>query len=297
MISFKQWRSLKGKSKSPTNYAKTNPVLSSLSYGERKLPFFPQNVLTKLGPLALVRGARIRNFLQFVQSPERFLDAGCGRGTTSFFLATLGLSGMAVDFSAESISEAARLLAPFTSVEVRQADISSVESQDNFDIVILWEVLEHIDDDAATLENIRESLKMGGHLLLSVPCRRSLWNIWDEYVGHLRRYEADELIQLLFSTGYQVISFQSGLTAWYFILLPIAKMVARMRKSSWSRKPAIERTKKSGIRSLYLCTKFDKPLKLFLNVTVLPFFLALEAIFAQVLSVAYSYHVLARKVR
>jgi len=38
-------------------------------------------------------------------------------------------------------------------------------------------------------------------------------------------------------------------------------------------------------------------LKLLLNVTILPFFLALEAIFAKNLSLAYSYDVRARKVR
>ncbi len=149
----------------------------------------------------------------------------------------------------------------------------------------------------AAVENIRGNLKTGGHLILSVPCRRSLWNIWDEYVGHLRHYEADETVQLLFRMGFQVISLQSGLTAWHLILLPMAKMLAWMRKSSWKLKPPIEMTKKCGIRCSCFCTIFDRPFKLFLNVTILPFFLALEAIFAKNLSLAYSYHILARKVR
>ena len=285
------------KNKSHNSYTQANPAVSSTSHREQKFLFRILNLMTKLGPLALVRCARIRFFLRFVPSPERFLDAGCGTGTTSFFLAKLGLGGMAVDFSPESISEASHLLAPFPSIEVRQADIHSIESQGNFDIVIFWEVLEHIGDDAAALENIRGNLKMGGHLILSVPCRLSLWNIWDEYVGHLRRYEADELVQLLFRAGFQIVSFQSGLTAWRFILLSMAKMLAWMRKSSWKQKPAIEMTRKSGIRSLCLHTMFDRPLKILLNVTILPFFLALEAIFAKNLSLAYSYHVLARKVR
>jgi 2-polyprenyl-3-methyl-5-hydroxy-6-metoxy-1,4-benzoquinol methylase len=297
MASLEQRRSSEAKSKSRGSYIQANPAVSPTSHREQKCLFLILNLMTKLGPLTLVRCARIGFFLRFVPSPKRFLDAGCGTGTTSFFLAKLGLGGMAVDFSPESISEASRLLAPFPSIEVRQADINSIVSQGNFDIVIFWEVLEHIGDDAGALENIRANLKMGGHLILSVPCRRSLWNIWDEYAGHLRRYEADELVQLLFRTGYQVISFQSGLTAWHFTLLPMAKMLAWMRKDSWKRKPPIEMTKKSGISSLYLHTIFDKPLKLFLNVTLLPFFLALEAIFARNLSFAYSYHVLARKVR
>jgi len=285
------------KNKSHNSYTQANPAVISTSFGGQKLRFLSLNLLTKLGSFALVRCARIGFFLRFVPSPKRFLDAGCGTGTTSFFLAKLGLGGMAVDFFPESISEASRLLAPFPSIEVRQADINSIESQGNFDIVIFWEVLEHIGDDAAALENIRGNLKMDGHLILSVPCRLSLWNIWDEYVGHLRRYEADELVQLLLRAGFQVISFQSGLTAWRFILLPIAKMLAWMRKSSWKQKPATEMTRNSGIRSLCLHTMFDRPLKLLLNVTILPFFLALEAIFAKNLSLAYSYDVRARKVR
>jgi len=126
--------------------------------------------------------------------------------------------------------------------------------------------------------------------------RRTLWSILDDYAGHLRRYEADELVELLSRTGYQVILFQSGLTAWHFAVFPIAKMLAGMRKSSWEQKTANEMTKKSGIRFLSRWIIFDKTLKLFLNVTLLPFFLALEAIFARSLR-GYSYHVLARRVR
>lgn len=229
-------------------------------------------------------------------SPKRFLDAGCGRGARSLYLAQLGLSGMAVDFSQEAISEASRLLEPFPSVEVCQANINSIE-QDDFDIVVFLEVLEHIEDDAAALESIREKLMMGGHLILSVPARRCLWDIWDEYAGHLRRYEADELVQLLSRTGYKVISFQSGATVWRFILRPIANMLAWMRKSSWKQRTAVELTKKSATRLLSRFTIFDKSLKLLLNVTLFPFFLALEAMFARTFSVGHNYYVLAQRVR
>ena len=147
MTNFEQHKSSKAKSRSHDR--------------EQKLPLLPLNLLTRLGPLALVRGARIRYFLRFVPSPKTFLDAGCGRGTASFFLAHLGLSGMAVDFSTEAISEASRLLAPFPSIEVRQADINSIDQQSNFDIAVSWEMLEHIEDDAAALESIRGNLTDG----------------------------------------------------------------------------------------------------------------------------------------
>lgn len=113
MTNFEQHKLSKAKSKSHNR--------------EQKLPFLPLNLLTKLGPVALVICMRIRYFLRFVPFPKRFLDVGCGRGTASLFLTQLGLSGVAVDFSPEAISEASRRLAPFPSIEVRQADINSIE--------------------------------------------------------------------------------------------------------------------------------------------------------------------------
>lgn len=261
----------------------------------QKRAFMYLSLLTILGPWVLVRCIRMCYFLRFVPSPKRFMDAGCGRGIASYFFARLGLRGLAVDTSSTSFSEASHLLAPIKSVELRIADINTIK-EDNFDIVFLWQVLEHVEDDATLLENIRRNLKMKGHLLLSVPGRRSLWDTWDEYSGHIRRYEVEELIKLLSRTGYQVISLQSGLIALHYILLPIDKMLLRVRKISWKKKTAAERTKESGAGFLSNHTTFSKLLRLILNLTLLPFFLLLEAIFARTLF-GPSYLVLARRVK
>jgi 2-polyprenyl-3-methyl-5-hydroxy-6-metoxy-1,4-benzoquinol methylase len=165
-------------------------------------------------------------------------------------------------------------------------------------MVVLWEVLEHIENDEATLKSIREKLRDDGHLLLSVPCRRSQWSIWDEFAGHLRCYEEKELHDLLSSSGYEVVSLFNGLTAWYFTMLPIGKLIAFRNRKGWEHKTKTEMTKKSGVRLLMLSPILVRPLKVILNRMLLPFFLVLEATFAHNLSYGgYSYQVLARKLR
>jgi hypothetical protein len=41
-------------------------------FSRKELPFFPLRLLTKLGPIALVRCARIRYLMKFIPAPEKF---------------------------------------------------------------------------------------------------------------------------------------------------------------------------------------------------------------------------------
>ncbi|MCA9606991.1 MAG: methyltransferase domain-containing protein, partial [Myxococcales bacterium] len=77
-----------------------------------------------------------------------------------------------------------------------------------FDLVMAFEVLEHIEDDAAALEEWCSWLAPGGHLLLSVPAHQRRWNPTDVWAGHFRRYERDELAARLAAAGLEVRSLE-----------------------------------------------------------------------------------------
>ena len=59
--------------------------------------------------------------------------------------------------------------------------------------VLLWDVLEHIEDDAGALATIARLLAPGGHLLIAVPSNPREWRWDDDFYGHVRRYTVAEL--------------------------------------------------------------------------------------------------------
>ena len=70
------------------------------------------------------------------------------------------------------------------------------------DTVVCLNVLEHIEDDRATLANMREALHSGGRLVLLVPAFARLYGSLDEHLHHFRRYERDELEGKIREAGF-----------------------------------------------------------------------------------------------
>jgi SAM-dependent methyltransferase len=77
-----------------------------------------------------------------------------------------------------------------------------------FDMVGIFEVLEHVDDDRGMLAEINRILRPGGHLLIDVPMHMKHFSAFDELVGHVRRYETNELLEKLDKAGFDVVRFE-----------------------------------------------------------------------------------------
>ncbi|MEO5335377.1 MAG: class I SAM-dependent methyltransferase [Magnetospirillum sp. WYHS-4] len=75
----------------------------------------------------------------------------------------------------------------------------------HYDSVVLVNVLEHIEDDAAALAEIYRILKPGGHLFLLVPALQLLYSRLDALVGHHRRYHLPELAARVDQAGLAVV--------------------------------------------------------------------------------------------
>ncbi len=88
-----------------------------------------------------------------------------------------------------------------------------------FDAAIMVNVLEHIDDDAATITRLGEVLTDDGHLLIFVPALPWLFGSLDELVHHFRRYTRKSLAGLLESRGFDVIDMRYfdvlGMAPWF----------------------------------------------------------------------------------
>lgn len=132
-----------------------------------------------------------------------FLEIGCGRGDVSAHLARKGWRGTAIDFSEAAIAQARATLAPYPHVTVRQQAIHEIAG--TWSTVILWDVLEHIDDDAGALRAIERLLHPGGSLVLAVPSNPREWRWDDDFYGHCRRYTVDGLSARLTAAGLEPI--------------------------------------------------------------------------------------------
>lgn len=116
-------------------------------------------------------------------------------------------------------------------------------SQNYFDLITLFDVLEHIPEDQKFLKNMGQYLKPGGLLFITAPAYRFLWSEHDEALGHYRRYTAGELIQELKSANFKPIyysytfSFFLPLTLIYRLFKNLAKKILRDKK-----KPAVSYT-------------------------------------------------------
>ncbi len=109
-----------------------------------------------------------------------------------------------------------------------QTDLLQCEYRQAFDLVGLFDVLEHLDDDQLALGALRQQLRPGGWLLLTVPAHMVLWSDYDLASGHRRRYSRGELMTRLCETGFEV----KFCTEFMSILFPV--MLLR-RRFAWGR--------------------------------------------------------------
>ena len=90
------------------------------------------------------------------------------------------------------------------------------EFRQRYDLLLLFDVLEHIEDDGAFLDAGLDMLKPGGRLMVNVPALQSLFSAYDRAAGHVRRYSLPELANRLEQHGLVV---EQG-TYWGLSLLP-----------------------------------------------------------------------------
>ena len=130
----------------------------------------------------------------------RILDVGCGTGANLKMLREYGtaegvdISEQAVDFCRERGLNDVRLGAA--------EDLP--HSNDSFDLVTALDVIEHLDDDAAGLNEIRRVLRPNGSVLLFVPAFMFLWGVQDDVSNHRRRYTRKQLLDAVRASGLEV---------------------------------------------------------------------------------------------
>jgi SAM-dependent methyltransferase len=134
----------------------------------------------------------------------KFLEVGCGDGFLTEFLAKKGFSGKALDLSEEAVQLTRKRVERYQIV-VQKQDIVSSEEIGTYDLIILLDVLEHIEKDQITIEKITQLLRKDSFIIVSVPIKKKEWRWDDENYGHYRRYEIQEIRNLFSHCGLQIL--------------------------------------------------------------------------------------------
>jgi SAM-dependent methyltransferase len=184
-------------------------------------------------PWEVVRGNFFRRILAdggVFERPRRVLDAGAGDG---FFVGELlerlpaGSAAVAWDTGYDEASRTG--FAPRATPGLR---FTRDEPDEQFDLVMMLDVLEHIDDDAAFLERrVRRNVEPDGLVLLSVPCWPALFTSHDVALGHFRRYRPRAFLASLAGAGLRVVG-SGGL----FSSLTVPRAMAKMAESLFPRR-------------------------------------------------------------
>ena len=93
-----------------------------------------------------------------------------------------------------------------------------------FDIVMLLDVIEHIDDDVTALQTAASLLRPGGWIVINVPALPWLWSAHDVINQHKRRYVAAGLRAVITRAALEV----TLLRYWGALLVPLAWVERRM---------------------------------------------------------------------
>ncbi|MGC9329031.1 MAG: class I SAM-dependent DNA methyltransferase, partial [Candidatus Hinthialibacter sp.] len=138
-------------------------------------------------------------------SKPRILEFGCGTGLT---LAALSPDAevFGMDASPKALEycrkrELTRLHLIDTNKPLPEAN----PFHESFDLILLLDVLEHLDDEIAVLQSLRSWLRPGGALIAAVPAFSWLWSGEDAVSHHRRRYTQKSLRRTLHSAGFRTI--------------------------------------------------------------------------------------------
>lgn len=129
---------------------------------------------------------------------RRILDVGCGDGLFFNRLERFGdVEGLE--------SDATLLRDPRWTEAIRVGSLGAgFRADKQFDLLLLLDVLEHIENDADALLSAYSALRPGGHLLATVPALTLLWSRHDEVNAHYRRYKPGGLRSVVEAAGFEV---------------------------------------------------------------------------------------------
>lgn len=179
----------------------------------------------------------------------QILDVGCGDGLFFDRLAEFG--------QVEGVEPDAGLVNPQGphSARIRIAPFDqNFHPSKSYSLVLMLDVLEHLEDPGAALRHAYSLLKPSGALLLTVPAFQFLWTNHDVINHHFLRYRRRTLRPLLRQAGFVILEEPY----WYQWTCPV-KLAIRLVENVFRRPPAVARVPPAWInRPLYWLSRMEQ---------------------------------------
>lgn len=198
-----------------------DPIKRSLGKVFNKSPFL-RKTFYRLLDLLLLRTwhvyKEIKKWAKGKDNNVSVLDAGSGFGQYSYYLSTVNPAWkiLAVDVKQEQVNDCNAFFKKIgkKNVAFMVADLTKFRMENDFDLVLSVDVMEHILEDVEVFKNIHASLKPGGMLLISTPSDQGGSDVLGEgetsfIEEHVRDgYNAKEIEDKLKSAGFNRVNVQ-----------------------------------------------------------------------------------------
>jgi len=167
----------------------------------------------------------ISTLQRYFPSFTDLMEIGCGTG---YVLAAIeahfpAASLTGTDYFAEGLTYAARRV---QRAQLHQLDARNIDYEQHFDVIGMFDVLEHIDEDEQVLQQVYKACRPGGGILVTVPQHPFLWSQFDERSSHARRYTRTQISERIVRAGFTL----QRVTSFNSLTLPLM-LAARLRNS------------------------------------------------------------------
>lgn len=131
---------------------------------------------------------------------SRILEIGAGPGGNLDMLSRFGrVHAVETDAYARDYAQSAF---PALPIEAGRLPDGLPFENLRFDLITMFDVLEHIEDDTAALTAVKDRVQPNGALVVTVPAYQWMWSTHDTHLHHFRRYTARRLSSALTASGW-----------------------------------------------------------------------------------------------
>lgn len=200
------------------------------------------NEFVRYYPASIHRRKFVLKEIKKIQNWKSVADFGCGNAILIYtifketYLPERKYVG--IDVSSEQIKVNQKSI---ESIDFQNIDFSEKTTEDKFDIIVCSEVLEHIPNYKAAINNIAMSLNPGGHCIITVPRGEIFYT--EQTFGHLRHFLPKTLIEAFSEAGIEC----KKCVSWGFPFHDLAKILANINPSKTLEKFTGSKLSKSSI--------------------------------------------------